>query len=128
MNNGAEQQLHYGDEKKIRDDLGEEQRRSPGAGVMRCASRTWCRSSRAQAWFSALTEANRVATQRMPPAICRDAASVGIKGQAEEHHHQQRKEEHRVDGVFRAPFDAQVLHEMGPQIAAKFTGRGSIFA
>ena len=31
------------------------------------------------------------------------------------HNDQQREEQHRVDGVFRAPLDAQVFDEMGPE-------------
>ena len=52
---------------------------APGAGAMRCASMTWWRISRAQAWLSALTEANMVATQRTPPAICWEKAPRGSK-------------------------------------------------
>ena len=44
---------------------------------MRCASITWWRISRAHAWFSALTEANIVATHSTPPAICCENAPRG---------------------------------------------------
>ena len=46
---------------------------------MRCASITWWRISRAQAWLSALTDANMVATQSTPPAICCANAPRGSK-------------------------------------------------
>jgi hypothetical protein len=46
---------------------------------MRCASSTWWRISRAQAWLSALTEANMVATQSTPPEICCENAPRGSK-------------------------------------------------
>ena len=87
---------------------------------MRCASITWWRISRAQAWLSALTEANMVATQSTPPAICWAKAPRGSKDDGKEHHDQEREKEHGVDGVFGAPLDAQVLGEMGPE------GRGII--
>ncbi len=40
-----------------------------------------------------------------------------IEGQRKQHHHQQCEEEHRVDRLFRAPLDAQVLHQVCPQHA-----------
>ena len=48
-----------------------------GAGDILCASSTRLRCSRVQAWLRAVTEANRIATQRIPPAIWRDMAAVG---------------------------------------------------
>ena len=92
---------------------------------MRCASSTWWRISRAQAWLSALTEANMVATQSTPPAMSRAKAPRGIEGEREEHHDQQREEEHGVDGFSRAPLDAEVFDEMGPEGAGHFVLSGS---
>src|SRR5581483_8232187 len=48
-----------------------------GAGETRYASKTWLRSSRAQVWLSATTEANRNATQINPPAMRRDSSAIG---------------------------------------------------
>ncbi len=42
-----------------------------GEGAMRWASRTWLRCSRVQDWLSAVMEAKRRPTQRMPPEIWR---------------------------------------------------------
>jgi hypothetical protein len=82
---------------------------------MRWASMTWWRISRAQAWLRALMEANMVATQITPPEISCEKAPRGIEGEGEKHHHQQRKEQHGVDGVARAPLDAQIFDEMCPE-------------
>src|SRR5271165_869169 len=54
-------------------------RSAPGVGAMRCASSTWWRISRAQAWFSALMEAKSVATQMTPPEISWENAPRGEK-------------------------------------------------
>ena len=72
---------------------------APGVGAMRCASITWWRISRAQAWLSALTEANMVATHKHAAGDLLREGAARIEGDGKEHDDEEREEQHGVDGV-----------------------------
>jgi hypothetical protein len=82
---------------------------------MRCASITWWRISRAQAWLSALTEANMVATHKHAAGDLLREGPARVEGNREEHNDQPGEKQHGDQRVQRAPLDAQILGEMGPE-------------
>jgi hypothetical protein len=69
--------LDQSHEQQVGERLAEETGPTAAQGDIRCASSTRLRSSRVQAWLSAVTEAKSSATHRIPPAIWRDMAAVG---------------------------------------------------
>ena len=111
---GRENDLHDGDEEKVGQHLGEEQL---GAGRGRHALRV----EHLMADFARpglVERADRGEHGGHAEHAAGDLAGEGaarIEGDGEEHDDEQREEEHGVDGVERAPLDAQILGEMSPE-------------
>ena len=112
--NGARIDLHDGDEEKVGDDLGQEELRAGRGNHALRVHDLVANLARPGLIERADRSEHGGHAQHAAGDLLRELAPR-IEGDGEEHHHQAREEQHGDHGVERAPLDAEIFDEMGPE-------------